>query len=451
MKKTFKKLIVSTLIIVVFITTAALSAYGETNTLPTIAAKAACSIATSTGNVIYEKNKNEKMVPASTTKLMTALLTAENADMNKIVTIDKETADIGESEIYLMEGEQISVKDLFYALLVHSANDAAVALAKEVGGTVDNFVKMMNERAKALGANNTNFVNPSGIKADNHYSTAYDLALIGRAAFDNELVRKAAGTVEYKIAKTNKFEERQFKNTNELILDDKEIEVDGKKQKSKYEGVFAGKTGTWDDNESSLVVGLNSKGVEMVVVILDSTGKDRYSDMFKLLQYSEQNAPRYKMFAKGDVFGSAFIKHGATCFIDAVAKYDGYINFPEGISENLLTMDEVYDDMEAPIKAGDRVGEVQIFLDEELIGKVDLVATKDIEEGWFPSYIGISNTATIIIGIILLIIIIAVLVLLHLRRRTRRIRQRQRQRKLERYVQEKRMREEDRNQRDWHI
>ncbi|CUU38333.1 MAG: serine-type D-Ala-D-Ala carboxypeptidase [Fimbriimonadales bacterium] len=154
-----------------------------------IQAKSAVLLEARTGQVLYAKNAHLRLPPASLTKMMTALVVMEHAALDDIVTASKRAVETPASSMHLKEGEQVSVRDLLYALLLRSANDAAVALAEHVGGSVEQFARMMNEKAQALGAKNTHFTNPHGLHEPNHYSTAYDLALIARAFMENETLR----------------------------------------------------------------------------------------------------------------------------------------------------------------------------------------------------------------------------------------------------------------------
>ena len=219
MKKT-KKTITITLIILLLINLMPLVSFAASEP-PDIIGETAIVIDAKTGQVLYNKNMHDQRYPASTTKLITALLAIENLDLSKTVTIDAETPFTEGSRIYLLEGENVTVEQLLYALMLESANDAAVALGKEIAGTVPAFAEMMNRKAIELGAKNTNFVNPNGLHDDNHLSTAYDLAMIAKEAMKNEKIRELVTTYRYVIPATNKQETRYLYNTNRLLYDEK--------------------------------------------------------------------------------------------------------------------------------------------------------------------------------------------------------------------------------------
>ena len=172
---------------------------------PSILSKSSILIDADSGTVLAEKDANKKMYPASLTKIMTAILAIEMGNLSDVIKVDDDTPyEIDGSHIALEPGEMLTLKDLLYALMLPSANDAASAIAKHYGGSIEKFVKLMNDKAKELGAVNTNFVNPHGLHNNNHYTTAYDLALITRYAMKNEIFRTIVGTQKYEIQPTNK-------------------------------------------------------------------------------------------------------------------------------------------------------------------------------------------------------------------------------------------------------
>jgi D-alanyl-D-alanine carboxypeptidase (penicillin-binding protein 5/6) len=185
---------------------------------PVITAPSAILMDADTGDILYQKNPHDLMYPASTTKIMTAILTLEHTNLNDNVTIDKDTSFTGGSRLYLAEDEVLTVEQLLYAMMVESANDAAVALAKHISGSVEDFSNLMNERAKQLGAKNTHFVNPNGLPDDNHITTAYDLAVISKYAMTLPKFQEIVQTPYYEISPTNKQSElRYLTNSNRFL------------------------------------------------------------------------------------------------------------------------------------------------------------------------------------------------------------------------------------------
>lgn len=418
--------------------------------VPDVEAKSAIILCGDTGEIIWEKNADEKMEPASMTKLMTALLAVENLKPDQEVEVTGEAAAMPETKIYLQTGEKITVEELLYGLLLESGNDAAVALAIATAGSVEDFAAMMNERAKEIGCTNTNFVNPSGLADENHYSTARDMVMIAKEALSNETVRKIAGTAEHTIPTTNAYEERNLENTN-YFLKGVDKEVNGKKIKvDKYDGVFGGKTGYVGEDKAALVTGLSADGLEIYSLVMGSSLEGRYSDVKELMDYGKANVSKYTVFEKGDEFGKVKLLGGAVNKVKAVAADNGYINLPEGVSASLVTTECVYtDSLFAPVKKGQKIGVVEVYIAGELKKTVELVAAEDIKEGWFLSGIGISNFQTVMIGVFLAVILIGFVTIISMRIRNKRKLARIRRRKLEEEALRQLEREEDLKRRGW--
>ena len=246
---------------------------------PINGAESAILMDVDTGVILYEKNIHEQLYPASTTKLLTALLVIENTSMDEIVTFSRDAVwniDRGSSHLAIDVGEKITVKDCLYGLLLGSANEVAYALAEHVGGDLDSFVKMMNERALALGCKDTHFSNANGLPREDHYTSAYDLALISKECFSNETLTTIAGTTHYTMAPTNlQPEERKLEN-HHLMLP-------GFKYENPY--VIAGKTGYTQVARQTLVTCGESDGMRLVCVIMREESPDQFSDTAALLDY----------------------------------------------------------------------------------------------------------------------------------------------------------------------
>lgn len=192
----------------------AVVACGQT---PKVLARSALLMEAQSGQVLYAKNAHLRLPPASLTKILTALVVVEHADLDEVVTASKRAVETPASSMHLLEGEQVSVRDLLCALLLRSANDSAVALAEHVGGSVEQFVQMMNQKAQALGARNTHMVNPHGLDAPNHYSTAYDLALIARAFMEHPTLRAIVGQRYYIVQRSLNQEDLWMVNKSKFL------------------------------------------------------------------------------------------------------------------------------------------------------------------------------------------------------------------------------------------
>ncbi len=246
---------------------------------PIIGAESAILVDAKSGAVLYQKNVNERLYPASTTKLMTALLTIEHSNMNDIVTFSYDSVhniESTSSRIGIDVGEELTVEQCLYGLLLGSGNEVAYALAEHVAGNVEDFVAMMNERAAELGCANTHFVNANGLPDPEHYVSAYDLSLIARACFKNESLVTISGTRKYTIPPTNiQPEERPLENHHLMIPG----------LKYEYEGFVGGKTGYTRDARQTLVTCAERDGMRLICVILKEEAPNQFLDTKALLDY----------------------------------------------------------------------------------------------------------------------------------------------------------------------
>lgn len=280
---------------------------------PAIGAQSAVVMDVNTGTIIYSKNQSDELYPASTTKILTGLLVIENTTMDEVVTFSSDAVwniDRGSTHLSIDVGEQLTVEDCLYALLLASANEVAYALAEHVGGDMDSFVAMMNERAKELGCKNTHFANSNGLPREDHYTSAYDLALIARACFANETFCKIASTGKYTIKPTNKQpEERPISNHHKMLPG----------FKYEYEGFIGGKTGYTEVARQTLVSCAERNGMRLICVVMKEEAPAQFTDTVELFDYAfssfqtvniADNETRYDLNAdaffktKYDILGS---------------------------------------------------------------------------------------------------------------------------------------------------
>lgn len=404
-----------------------------------------------TDEVIWDKNSDKQYNLASITKLMTCLIAAEQLGTDTVVTVDKEATNVKKVKSVVYEGEKITVENLLYEALLVSANDAAKALAIATAGSEEKFAVMMNERAAAIGCTKTNFVNSSGIRVAGHGSSAKDVALIAAEAFKNEDILRIAGTAQYTVPPNNKNpEERELENSN-LFLMGGEAEWWGQIfPVEAYEGVFGGKTGTTDKNKCTMVVGCDFDGLEVYAVILNSTPEKRYSDVKKLLDYAKENVQRYDAFKAGDLFEEGHLLGGATNKVIGMASEDGIINLPEGASASLVTTQAVYnEELRAPIEKGQIIGRLDIYMADEIVRSLDMVASEEVKEGWFLSMWGITNMQTIVIFGLAALIIGFIIMIFVLRAINKKKKEAERKARLRRMVMKQMEREYDHRQRNW--
>ncbi len=334
-----------------------------------------------TKEILYEKNMNERLYPASTTKIMTAILALELGNLNDIVTVDQEVVNLTEgSHIALEPGEKMTLEQMINALMVASANDAAFAIAKHISGSIDEFAKLMNDKAKELGATNTNFVNPNGLHEDNHYTTAYDLALIAQYAMKNQTFRNIVDTVTYTIEPTNEKEDtRYLKNTNKLLFSSDKIYVDGKYIPIKYEGASGIKTGTTSHAQYCLVSYANRDNQKLIAVVLKSSANGVYSDTHNLLNYGFNKFDNITIGFKNEFIENIKVEDGIQPYVAGILGNDFIYPLSE---ENIGRVDmkvNLRSSLIAPINKGEILGFAEFYLDGRPLGKVDIVSTMDVE------------------------------------------------------------------------
>lgn len=369
--------IILTIVIVLLSTTSYaddLSLYSE----------AAVLIDSNTGKVLYEKDADKKMYPASTTKIMTAILTIENCNLDDIVKVNYNaisTIPSGYSTAELITDEELTIKQLLEVLLVHSANDAANVLAMHVGGSIDSFVSMMNSKAQELGCNNTNFTNAYGLQDENHYSTAHDLSLIAQYCMKNSTFRSFVSQPSCTITATNKHDVRKFNNTNDLI-----------RSSSSYfcDYCIGIKTGYTKEAKNCLISAANKNGFEVIGVVLgaDLTENNlsaRYVDTVQMFEYAYNTYAIKKLAVKDDVITQTTIYNGTkdTKNLDVLLSKDitALVNLSN--SEDSITPTITLDgNLSAPLSAGTIVGSVSYTVGDSTY-TADLIAAHDVEKSDF--------------------------------------------------------------------
>jgi len=340
---------------------------------PYVTAPSAILIDAKSGKVLYEKNADEKHYPASTTKVMTGLLAVLHGKMDEIITIGKNPplVERGSSQIYLITGEQLTMEQLLYATMLESANDAAVAIAEHISGSVSEFAELMNSKAKELGAANTNFVNPNGLHDDNHYTTARDLAMIAKYAMTLDTFRSVVKEVKYTIPKTNKQEERNYiTNSNKLIWKSYD--------KFRYEYATGIKTGYTVKAKQCLVGGAKKGDLELISVVLGAEGQNIYSDTVALFEYGFANYDNVGILKKDQIVTTVSIKDSEEK-INLLSAEDFSLMLSKTESEKVKTEINTKDALKKPIKKGEVLGEILVYLDGKEVKKIDLLSSSDIE------------------------------------------------------------------------
>ncbi len=356
MKNKGSKLIIS-LVLILLVT---MSSFSTSNGYSrAISAQSAIVIDSVTGRVLYEKNSNAKKPMASTTKIMTALVALEKCKLDEIVEVPKEAVGVEGSSIYLEYDEKITIKDLLYGLMLRSGNDAAVAIAIHVGGSVEDFAELMNKKAKEIGALNTNFTNPNGLHSDKHYTTAYDLALITREAFKSNTFKEIVKTKLY-VADREGY--KYFYNKNKTL--------------SQYNGGDGVKTGYTMAAGRCLVTSASREDMQLIGVVLNAP--NWFQDCYRLLDSSFEEYTSSKIIEKNAVLKNIFVNNGKKESTSVVSFKDVVIPLKENELEKISTVFELDDMIQAPVKRGQKIGEVKIYLDEKLMYTLDLYTREDI-------------------------------------------------------------------------
>ncbi len=333
-----------------------------------VSANAAVVMEATTGRVLYEKNAHEKMPMASTTKVMTALVALEYGNLNDIVTVSKNASGVEGSSIWLSVGEKMSLSDMLYGLMLASGNDAAVAIAEHVGGSVDAFVEMMNKKAQEIGAYDTHFMNPNGLPVEGHYTTAFDLALISAYAMRNPAFCEIVKT-QYKTLPWEGHEwDRVVKNKNKILWN--------------YEGGNGIKTGFTKEAGRCLTAAAQRENMQLVSVVLSAP--NMFEDCMALMDYGFENYQNKVIVQQGELIGDVAVVEGMQ---DSFPVYtDTDISYPLTDEEYGQIQKTVHleEKVEAPVSKGLVVGTVDLWLGEQRLCSVELKSACQIGENSYP-------------------------------------------------------------------
>lgn len=325
-----------------------------------------------TGKIIFDKNVHEKLPPASMTKIMTLLLIMEELDKgnlkkNELVRISENASSMGGSQVFLETGEEMTVDDLLKSIAIASGNDASVALAERIAGSEEAFVKMMNDKVKELQLKNTKFQNSSGLPADDHYSTAYDMAIIA-----NELLKYESIT-DY----TSIYEDYLRKGTdNEFWL------VNTNKLVKFYPGVDGLKTGYTNEAKYCLAATAKKNDMRMIAVVMGAdTVKERNANIANMLDYAYNHFETNKLFGQGDTITHLNMFKADQQQIDVTTRQPVSLLFKKGEStvDDVTTHVKLHDHIELPLHKGEQVGVLTVKNKDEVVSKTPLIVTEDID------------------------------------------------------------------------
>ena len=367
-----KKLISFIMAIVIAIMPMDLSFANEGNDPLSVSSKSAILMDVGSGQILYEKNAHDKLPPASVTKVMTMLLICEALDSGKItlddsVQISENAASMGGSQIFLEAGEVQKVDTLLKGIAVASANDGCVAMAEYVAGSVESFVDMMNAKAKELNMKDTNFVNTNGLPVENHYTSAHDIALMSRELLKHDVISKYLTTWMDQVVVGKKQTTVGLANTNKLI--------------KHYQGATGVKTGFTQQAKYCLSASAKRGDTHLIAVTLGSEkSPERFNDATSLLNFGFANYESVKLCSKNDNIATLTLDKADEQKINLVAKEDLSVLIKKGGNKDFTRKVKVNENPIIPIKKGTSLGYVEIYQGKTLVGKVDLVNTKDIQK-----------------------------------------------------------------------
>lgn len=334
-------------------------------------AKSAIMIEASTGEILFQKNKDEKLAPASMTKMMSMLLIMEeiengNLKWNEMITTSEKASSMGGSQIFLKVGEKMTVEDLLKGVAIASGNDAVVALAERVSGSEEQFVKRMNIRAKDLGLKNTNFINATGLTADNHYSSAYDMSLIAKELVKHEKILEFTSTYEDYLRKDTK-SPFWLVNTNRLVRF--------------KEGVDGLKTGFTDEAGYCLTATMKKDNMRLITVVMkeENTSK-RSADTTKMLDYGFNIYMVQTILDEKTTIEKKKVELGKTLTTEIVPKENITILNKKSDDQKNITYKTNINKIIAPVKKGDKVGTIDIIEDNNIISTIDATVKEDISK-----------------------------------------------------------------------
>ena len=337
---------------------------------PNITAAGAILMDAKTGQVLFEKNANKQLAPASTTKIMTAIIAIESNRLDEKTTISQNAASVTGSTMHLQEGQLISLRELVTGLMMRSGNDAAVAIAEFLSGSVDKFVVQMNKKARTIGAIHTKFQNPHGLPIPDHYSTAYDLAWIARYAMNNatfaEIVSTRNTNIDWEDSSGNEHAQ-SLKNTNKLLwmLD----EADGIK------------TGTTNEAGPCLVSSATKDNQRLIAVTLND--KNRWEDSQTLLNWGFDTYDLYEYPIDEELnneINRVSVEDGIEDTVKIQPGEDPVVVIEAGKSKNIITKIDLPKTIKAPVQQGQKIGKIHFIANDKTLRTIDLVAASDVEE-----------------------------------------------------------------------
>ncbi|MCY8720571.1 D-alanyl-D-alanine carboxypeptidase DacF [Bacillus sp. S10C12M] len=377
------KRLLSTLLIGIMLLTFAPSAFAKQDGKRTSElaheAKSAVLIERDTGKVLYNKNSNERLAPASMTKIMTMLLIMEALDEGKIKMSDKvrtseHAASMGGSQIFLEPGEEMTVKEMLKGIAIASGNDASVAMAEFISGSEEEFVKKMNKKAKELGLKNTSFKNPTGLTEEGHYSSAYDMAIMAKELLKYESITKFTGTYEDYL-RENTDKKFWLVNTNRLI--------------KFYPGIDGVKTGYTGEAKYCLTASAKKGNMRAIAVVFGaSTPKERNAQVTKMLDFAFSQYETHPLYKRNETVAKVQVKKGKQKFVELTTSEPISILTKKGEDmKNVKKEIKMNDNVSAPIQKGQELGTLILKKDGEVLAESPVAAKEDMKKAGFLTFL----------------------------------------------------------------
>ncbi|QJC89178.1 D-alanyl-D-alanine carboxypeptidase DacF [Bacillus inaquosorum] len=377
------KRLLSTLLIGIMLLTFAPSAFAKQDGKRTSElaheAKSAVLIERDTGKVLYNKNSNERLAPASMTKIMTMLLIMEALDEGKIKMSDKvrtseHAASMGGSQIFLEPGEEMTVEEMLKGIAIASGNDASVAMAEFISGSEEEFVRKMNKKAKELGLKNTSFNNPTGLTEEGHYSSAYDMAIMAKELLKYESITKFTGTYEDYL-RENTDKKFWLVNTNRLI--------------KFYPGVDGVKTGYTGEAKYCLTASAKKGNMRAIAVVFGaSTPKDRNAQVTKMLDFAFSQYETHPLYKRNETVAKVKVKKGKQKFVELTTSEPISILTKKGEDmKNVKKEIKMNDNVSAPIQKGQELGTLVLKKDGEVLAESPVAAKEDMKKAGFITFL----------------------------------------------------------------
>ncbi|AWM17491.1 D-alanyl-D-alanine carboxypeptidase DacF [Bacillus inaquosorum] len=377
------KRLLSTLLIGIMLLTFAPSAFAKQDGKRTSElaheAKSAVLIERDTGKVLYNKNSNERLAPASMTKIMTMLLIMEALDEGKIKMSDKvrtseHAASMGGSQIFLEPGEEMTVEEMLKGIAIASGNDASVAMAEFISGSEEEFVRKMNKKAKELGLKNTSFKNPTGLTEEGHYSSAYDMAIMAKELLKYESITKFTGTYEDYL-RENTDKKFWLVNTNRLI--------------KFYPGVDGVKTGYTGEAKYCLTASAKKGNMRAIAVVFGaSTPKDRNAQVTKMLDFAFSQYETHPLYKRNETVAKVKVKKGKQKFVELTTSEPISILTKKGEDMNNVKKEiKMNDNVTAPIQKGQELGTLVLKKDGEVLAESPVAAKEDMKKAGFITFL----------------------------------------------------------------